>query len=55
MAIDPSFKITSEIVMPLSMFLGGIHLGLIAEILLLRKPAKMKAKTMNYLYRPCAT
>ena len=46
MAIDPPFKITSEIVLPLSMFFGGILLGLMVEILLFRKLSKKTGK--NY-------
>jgi len=47
MAIDPPFKITSEIVLPLSMFVGGIFLGLIVEILLFRKLTEKKSKNVE--------
>ena len=46
MSIDPPFKITSEIVLPLAIFFGGTLLGLIVEILLLRKLSKIAGK--NY-------
>lgn len=46
MSIDPPFKITSEIVLPLAIFFGGTFLGFIVEILLLGKLSKKAGK--NY-------
>ena len=48
MTIHPPFKITSEIVLPLSMFFGGILIGLIAEILLHRKLSKKAGKNYEF-------
>jgi small-conductance mechanosensitive channel len=49
MATDPPFRITAEIVLPLSIFFGGILLGLIFEILLLKKLSKKKGKNYEFL------
>ena len=49
MTTDPPFKITSDIVLPLSMFFGGILLGVLVEILLLRKLSKKGGKTYDFL------
>ncbi len=48
MAIDPPFNIISEIVLPLSIFLGGTLLGLTVEILLLRKLSKKEGKNYEF-------
>ena len=48
MATDPPFKITSEIVLPLAMFFGGILLGLVVEILLLRQLSKKKGENYEF-------
>jgi len=48
MAIDTPFKITSEIVLPVSMFVGGILLGRIVEILLFSKLSKKEGKKYEF-------